>query len=1167
MEMTNRQRKYILQSLVYFAAIMLFAHIASAALTATPSQFTLSNTIIDVGQISIANTVISGGSSGPYFGQWSWESGNLVNNGAISTITVGSDPAGIAFNPQGTIAYVTNEGSGTVNVINTATNTVINTISVGSSSLPRGVAFNPSGTLAYVANDGAGTVNVINVATNTVVNTITVGSSPFGVAFSPSGTYAYVANYGSGTVSVINVATNTVTNTITVGSSPQGVAFSPSGALAYVTNYGSDTVSVINPATNTVISTITVGTAPRGVAFTPSGTIAYVINSGSDTVSVINVATNTIINTITGSVNPAGVAFNPSGTLAYVANYGSFTINVTDVATNTVINTITVGTSPYGIAFNPSGTFAYVTNVGSSSVSVIGSLPETAQQPLPASNDLQLILNAVSSNELSVTFNGVAYTGQTGASSIYGQWSLFGFADDANGIGGSDGGYASQTFYNVGNTLLLSNTLTINPALTVPSISPYNPTIADGQSITLTGSWTGGTPDYTVTWYTGPSGNSCSQDSGNVLATYSGISASYNSLSISPATTNSYCIKVTDSAITPVSQLSANMVVSIGSQLQALTLTPSNPTITAGQSVTFTASWSGGIPTYGASLYSSSTSACSQQSTLVQQQIGISADTATFSAVTPSSGTYYCVFVTDNTTNSYVVVNTIPHSGFSNPQGIAISPDGSFAYVTNQYGNNVKIINIATNSIVNTISSTFFVDGSYASHPGGVAFAPSGTYAYVSNHAGNIVIINTATNTAVGDIPNGFNNPIGIAFTPNGAFAYVVNSGSSNVVMVNTSTNTVTGAITTGFNNPTGIAITPDAKYLYVDNNDGSSANIVIINTTTDAVVGSISGGIGSPYGIAIAPSGTYAYVTNMGLPGNMVIVNLATNTILGTITSDINNPREVAFTPNGAFAYIADLDGTVTSPTQNVSIISTGPEINHNTVYVTVNQKVSNPYAGGSTGFFGHLPGATTATTSASSTSTTTVHTTVPVTMPSVTSAGAVEHLCNGASGYRINYPSLNTTFEIKPGAVACFNITASNASPNSIPSLSNRSAIMAINYTFSNRNISVNVSINYPCGTAPSDLTPFILRNGTWQEITPFTVNVVACTVTFAAPADPVIALFNTNSTSATTTLNTTTTEPATTSPAPGQQQSNTGLIVAIVIIVAIILIAIVAYLKMKR
>ena len=144
--------------------------VGASALTATPAQFTLSNTIIDVGQISIANTVISGGSGGPYSGQWSEFNANQINNQVIHTITVGSNPFGVAFSPSGTIAYVMNSGSNTASVINVATNTVINAITVGSQ--PEDAAFNPSGTLAYVTNSGSGTTSVINVATNTVINTI-----------------------------------------------------------------------------------------------------------------------------------------------------------------------------------------------------------------------------------------------------------------------------------------------------------------------------------------------------------------------------------------------------------------------------------------------------------------------------------------------------------------------------------------------------------------------------------------------------------------------------------------------------------------------------------------------------------------------------------------------------------------------------------------------------------------------------------------------------------------------------------------------------------------------------------------------------------------------------------------------------------------------------------
>ncbi len=51
-----------------------------------------------------------------------------AQNTVTATITVGSEPRGVAVTPNGAYAYVTNEGSGTVSVISTATNTVTATI-------------------------------------------------------------------------------------------------------------------------------------------------------------------------------------------------------------------------------------------------------------------------------------------------------------------------------------------------------------------------------------------------------------------------------------------------------------------------------------------------------------------------------------------------------------------------------------------------------------------------------------------------------------------------------------------------------------------------------------------------------------------------------------------------------------------------------------------------------------------------------------------------------------------------------------------------------------------------------------------------------------------------------------------------------------------------------
>ena len=89
---------------------------------------------------------------------------------------------------------------------------------------------------AYITNDGSGNVSVIDTATNTVTAAIPVGAAPFAVAVSSEGGTVYVANagFGANTVSAIATATNRVTATIPVGSEPGGMAVTPDGSKVYV---------------------------------------------------------------------------------------------------------------------------------------------------------------------------------------------------------------------------------------------------------------------------------------------------------------------------------------------------------------------------------------------------------------------------------------------------------------------------------------------------------------------------------------------------------------------------------------------------------------------------------------------------------------------------------------------------------------------------------------------------------------------------------------------------------------------------------------------------------------------------------------------------------------------------------------------------------------------
>lgn len=110
-------------------------------------------------------------------------------NTEVANDDVGSDPVAVAISGDGARTYVANSGSATVSVLGNgslaSSNTIddLATIPVGSG--PDGIGLAHDGARAYVANGGSNTLSVIDTATETVIDTIPIGSFPTGVAVVP----------------------------------------------------------------------------------------------------------------------------------------------------------------------------------------------------------------------------------------------------------------------------------------------------------------------------------------------------------------------------------------------------------------------------------------------------------------------------------------------------------------------------------------------------------------------------------------------------------------------------------------------------------------------------------------------------------------------------------------------------------------------------------------------------------------------------------------------------------------------------------------------------------------------------------------------------------------------------------------------------------------------
>lgn len=111
---------------------------------------------------------------------------------------------------------------------------------------PRHVIYNPNNALAYVVNQNSHTVSVIDKYSHDVIKEIPVGTFPSDIALNIKTNTLYVANEHSDTISVINGTSDTVLDSIQVGNFPMGVVVNPTTNTIYVTNDDSDTISVID---------------------------------------------------------------------------------------------------------------------------------------------------------------------------------------------------------------------------------------------------------------------------------------------------------------------------------------------------------------------------------------------------------------------------------------------------------------------------------------------------------------------------------------------------------------------------------------------------------------------------------------------------------------------------------------------------------------------------------------------------------------------------------------------------------------------------------------------------------------------------------------------------------------------------------------------------------
>lgn len=317
----------------------------------------------------------------------------------------GAESAQVSGTPLGLVpkfVYTANNGSDDISGYNiNPADGVLSAMagSIGAGTQPRGLALNPDGTFLFVANGTSQSISVFAIDGTTGVLTEVTGS-PFDVSplsntqsltVDPGGNFLYVTHSTSDKISAyaIDEASGVLTSigaALATGTTPTGIVVDPGGAFVWVSNSGDATISgfAIDGATGALTATTpatSLGLAGmEGMAADPAGDFIYAASNSLGQVLVfspdgatgeLTQVTGSPFNAATGTQD---VAVHPSGGFVVAANMAGNSVTVLQVdpasgdLTEVAGSPVTVA-APRSLAFDPTGQFLYVASVGANTVS------------------------------------------------------------------------------------------------------------------------------------------------------------------------------------------------------------------------------------------------------------------------------------------------------------------------------------------------------------------------------------------------------------------------------------------------------------------------------------------------------------------------------------------------------------------------------------------------------------------------------------------------------------------------------------------------------------------------------------------------------------------------------------------------------------------------------
>jgi len=317
-------------------------------------------------------------------------SGRVAEAGDIlRTVPAGQNAGAMVVNTQARRVFVVNivtngicpadaagpTPTGTVDVVDSATGSLLRTVSIG--LCPQKVALDAQTNRLFITNAGVtdqqragtgrGTVSVLDATTGAVLRTVRVGVWPYALAVDARAGRVYVTNRGESSLSVLDATTGAVLRTITMAPCPWAIAVAEQTERAFITTCRSSSdadfgsVSVLDMRRGTIVRTV-----PRagGDPIVVCVRTRRVFVSGFNRVYVLDAATGALLRStgVEGGSNSVMAVDERSGHV-FVAQ-GDDRLTMLDATSGSVLSSRRVGRGPEGLAVDEQRGHAFVSSVG-----------------------------------------------------------------------------------------------------------------------------------------------------------------------------------------------------------------------------------------------------------------------------------------------------------------------------------------------------------------------------------------------------------------------------------------------------------------------------------------------------------------------------------------------------------------------------------------------------------------------------------------------------------------------------------------------------------------------------------------------------------------------------------------------------------------------------------